>query len=74
MPPPKRSGPSATKRPPQVVPPGTEAIVPDPYGIRWAARTRLAAQDRRLRHARLADQLMPMAIYYSTRWPRWWAA
>jgi hypothetical protein len=25
----KRSGPSATKRPPQVVPPGTVAILPD---------------------------------------------
>jgi hypothetical protein len=29
MPPDKRSGPSATKRPPQVVPPGTVAILPD---------------------------------------------
>ena len=29
MPGDKRSGPSATKRPPQKVPPGTEAILPD---------------------------------------------
>jgi hypothetical protein len=70
----KQDGPSATKRPPQVVPPGTVAIVPDPYGIRWAARARLADGNRRRRHARLADQLLPLSVYYSTRWPRWWAA
>lgn len=70
MPQRKRSGPPATEGPPQVVPPGTEAIVPDPWGIRWAARERLADQHRRLRHARLADQLMPLSVYYATRWPR----
>jgi hypothetical protein len=60
----KRNGPSATKRPPQVVPPGTEAIVPDPYGIRWAARERLADQHRRRRHAQLAEQAMSLVEYY----------
>ena len=70
----KRSGPATG--PLREVPPAsvTTRIVPDPYGIRWTARTRLADEYRRHRHAQLADQLMPLAVYYSTRWPRWWAA
>jgi hypothetical protein len=68
----KRNGPSATKRPPQMVPPGTEEIVPDPYGIRRAARERLADQARRRRHAQLAEQAMSLVEYYSRPW--WWAA
>lgn len=68
----KQDGPSATKRPPQVVPPGTEAIVPDPYRIRWAARERLADQHRRRRHAQLAEQAMSLVEYYTRPW--WWAA
>ena len=47
-----------------MVPPGTEAIVPDPYGIRWAARERLADQHRRSRHAQLAEQVMSLVEYY----------
>jgi hypothetical protein len=35
-----------------------------------AARERLADEHRRLRHARLAEQAMPLTVYYST----WWAA
>jgi hypothetical protein len=38
-----------------------------PDADRLAARLRLAAQDRRRRHARLADQTMPLAVYYGPR-------
>lgn len=31
------------------------------------ARERLAAEDRRRRNARLADQVMPLAAYYGPR-------
>jgi hypothetical protein len=34
---------------------------------RRAARDRLREQDRRRRHARLADQAMPMAVWYGPR-------
>jgi hypothetical protein len=34
---------------------------------RRAARNRLAAERRRLRHARLADQVMPLSFYYRQR-------
>jgi hypothetical protein len=56
------------------VPPAsvTTRIVPDPYGIRWAARERLADQHRRLRHARLAEEAMSLVAYYTRPW--WWAA
>jgi hypothetical protein len=56
------------------VPPAsvTTRIVPDPYGIRWVARARLADQHRRLRHARLAEQAMSLVEYYTRPW--WWAA
>jgi hypothetical protein len=72
MPPRKRSGPATG--PLREVPPAsvTTRIVPDPYGIRWAARERLADQHRRLRHARLAEQAMSLVAYYTRPW--WWAA
>ena len=38
---------------------------------RQRARARLAEQDRRCRIARMADELMPMAVYYRTRRGRW---
>ena len=60
----ERSGPATG--PLREVPPAsvTTRIVPDPYGIRWAARERLAAQHRLLRHARLAEQAMSLVAYY----------
>jgi hypothetical protein len=36
-------------------------------GDRRAARDRLAAERRRLQHARLANQVMDLARYYRTR-------
>ena len=68
----KRSGPATG--PLREVPPAsvTTRIVPDPYGIRWAARERLASQHRRLRHARLAEEAMSLVAYYCG--PRRWAA
>jgi len=41
------------------------AILSDPYGIRSQARERVRAIDRRCRNARLADEAMPMAVWYS---------
>jgi hypothetical protein len=41
----KRDGPSATKRPPQVVPPGTVAILPDQADGWWWGRWRLWTWD-----------------------------
>jgi hypothetical protein len=52
----------------------TTESIPDAYGIRRRTREHLADEHRRLRHARLADQLMPLSTYYATRWPRWRAA
>lgn len=46
------------------------AILADPYGIRSQARQRIQAIDRCRRIARMADEVMPLAVYYS----RWWAA
>jgi hypothetical protein len=68
----KRSGPATG--PLREVPPAsvTTRIVPDPYGIRWSARERLANQHRRLRHARLAEEAMSLVAYYYG--PRRWAA
>jgi hypothetical protein len=38
-------------------------MLPGPRDRR-SARDRLAAERRRLRHARLADQAMPLAVHY----------
>jgi hypothetical protein len=45
-------------------PSATTGTVADPYGIRWRARAQVAAVDRRCRIARMADELMPMAVWY----------
>ena len=33
-------------------------------------REQVSAVDKRCRIARMADELMPLWLYYSTRWPR----
>jgi hypothetical protein len=69
-----RDGPATTTKPPQRVPPAsvTEEILPESSDRRARRQTRelLANEHRRVRHARLADQVMPLAAYYATRWPR----
>jgi hypothetical protein len=79
----KRSGPPATKGP-QQVPPGTKGSLPDREDDRPRARTRLADEHRRLGICRLADEAMPLTVYYSRPLrtiplgqflvERWWGA
>jgi hypothetical protein len=69
MPPRKRSGPATgplRKVPPEV----TTGIVPDPFGIRLAARERISQLDRQRRIASQLEELASLATYYSTRWWR----
>jgi hypothetical protein len=66
--------------------PGHRPVVdPSTTDSQRLARQRVRAIDRRCRIARMADELMPMAIYYGPRRPRpiplgqflvegWWAA
>jgi hypothetical protein len=51
----------------------TKGILPESPDrqARRRARGRISAIDRRCRIAREADRLMPLSLFYSTRWPRW---
>jgi hypothetical protein len=65
----KREAPAATPGPrqnrstsPQI--PASITDPPDPYGIQRAARERVRAIGRNCRIARMAEQVMPMAVWY----------
>jgi len=48
-------------------PPDRDQLTARVLELAEAARERLHAQDRRRRHARLAEQAMPMAVWYGPR-------